>query len=121
MVLPARGRTGLGMGVSQVEKPVLGKEGIGPPDVVGAAGDPRPAMLFTLDIAQPPTDPAVERGECRAATVLEVFKPAAQRPVKVLDDLGQAVSRRAFGLGPDRILELLQALGAGPASAGLEP
>src|SRR5260370_25640664 len=121
VVLPARGMTGLGIGVSQAEKPMLGKEGMGPPAVVGAAGDARPAVLFARDIAQPPADPAVERCECRAMAVLEVLKPAAQRAVEIPDDLGQAVSRRALGLGPDRVLELLQALGAAPASAGRAP
>jgi hypothetical protein len=106
MVLPARGLTGLGMGVSQAEEPVLGKEGIGPPDVVEAAGDPRLPMLLAHDVAQPPTDPSVERCEGRAVTVLEVFKPAAQRAIEVLDDLGQAVSRCAFGLCPDRVPRL---------------
>src|SRR5271157_1568365 len=108
MVLPARGLAGLGRGVSQAEKPMLSKEGIGPPDVLGAARDPRAPVLFVQDSAQAPTDPAVERSEYRAVAVLEVFKPAAQRAVEVLDDLGQAVSRCAFGLPPDRILELLQ-------------
>ena len=91
------------MGVSQAEKPLPGKEGIGPADVVVAAGDPRAPVLLAQNIAQPSADPAVERSECRAVAMLEVFKPAAQRQVEVLDDLGQAVSRGAFGLAPDRI------------------
>src|SRR5260370_29995235 len=103
VVLPARGMTGLGIGVSQAEKPMLGKEGIGPPDVVGAGGDPRRAVLCARDFATPPADPAVERCECRAMAVLEVLKPAAQRAVEIPDDLGQDVSRRALGLGPDRV------------------
>src|SRR5260370_1402111 len=61
MVLPARGLTGLGIGVSQAEKPMLGKEGIGPPDVVGAAGDPRPAVLFARDVAQPQARSSLDR------------------------------------------------------------
>jgi len=109
------------IGVSQAEKPVLGKESIGPLDVIEAAGDPRSPELLAQEIAQPPADPAVKRSERRAMAVLEVFKPAAQRRVEVLDDLGQAVSRCAFGRRPDRILELLQTLGARPATAGREP
>src|ERR1700730_17782360 len=111
MVLPTRGLARLLIGTLQAEEPMFGKEGIGPRDVVGAAGDPRAPVLLARDIAQPPADPAVERRECRALAVLEVVEPAAQRRIEVLDDLEQAVSRGAFGLGPDHILELLQAFG----------
>src|SRR6516165_4536336 len=62
---PARGLTDLSIGVVQVEKPMFGKESIGPPEIVEGARDPRPAMLFAQDIAQSATDPAVERRECR--------------------------------------------------------
>src|SRR6516162_5036680 len=105
MVLPARGLAYLNIGHLQAEKPMFGKEGIGPPDIVEGARDARPAMLFAQDIAQPPSDPPVERCECRAMAMFEVFKPAAQRAVEVLDDLGQAVSRCALGLGPNRVFE----------------
>ena len=93
MVLPARGLADEDMGVVQAEEPMFGKEGIGPPDIVEAARDPGAPVLLAQDVAQPPTDPAVERCESRAVTVFEVLKPAAQRGVEVLDDLGQAVPR----------------------------
>src|SRR5215472_12382492 len=107
---PARGLTDLSIGVVQGEKPMFGKEGIGPPDIVEAARDPGAPVLLAQDVAQPSTEPAVERGKSRAVTVFEVLKPAAQRWVEVLDDLGQAVPRRALGLSPDRVFEFLQAL-----------
>ena len=53
---------------------MLSKEGIGPPDIVIAAGDPRAPVLLAQDVAQPPTDPAVERSEYRAVAVVEVFR-----------------------------------------------
>src|SRR5215469_8917720 len=102
MVLPARGLADLSIGHLQAEKPMFGKEGVRPSDVVEGARDPRPAMLLAQDIAQPPSDPAVERREYRAMAMFEVFKPAAQREVEVGDGLGQAVSRCALGLCPDR-------------------
>jgi hypothetical protein len=61
------------MGVVQAEEPVFGKEGIGPPDVVVAATDPLPARPLAQDSAQATTDPAVERRERRALTVLEIL------------------------------------------------
>ena len=99
---------------------MFGNEGVGPLDIVVAARDPRPAVLLAQNIAQPPTDPAVERRVCRAMAVLEVFKPAAQRAVEVFNDAGQAVPRCTLGLGPDRVLEFLQALVSGPATASLK-
>src|SRR5882724_2422162 len=52
MVLPATGLTGLGMGVTQAVKPLLGKVGIGPPDVVAAAREARAAVAFAQDVPQ---------------------------------------------------------------------
>src|SRR5215470_8562042 len=76
--------------------------------------------LFAQDAAQPAADKSVFREECRAAAVFEVFKPAPQRPVHVRDDLGHAVPGCSPGLRPDRVPELLAALGSRPAFAGLE-
>src|SRR5215472_17386831 len=106
------------MGAVQAEEPVFGKEGDGPADVVVAAADPFPTPPFAQDVTQPATDPAVERRKRRAVAVLEVFKPAPQRPVEIGDDHGQAVARGPAGFRPDRVLELLQALPPRPALAG---
>ena len=42
--------------------------------------------------------------------MLEIFKPAPARAIDFLDDRPQAATVRALGLGPDRILEPLEAL-----------
>src|SRR5437870_1075070 len=77
---PARGLAGQDMGLVQAEKPVFGKEGIGPPDVVMAAADPFAMRPLAQDIAQAARDPTVERRKRRAGAVFEVFEPAPQRP-----------------------------------------
>ncbi len=53
--------------------------------------------------------------------MLEVAEPAAQRPIEIGDDAGEAVAARALRLLADRILEAGQALLADEASSGLEP
>src|SRR5882724_953413 len=94
MVLPATGLTGLGMGVTQAVKPLLGKVGIGPPDVVAAAREARAAVAFAQDVPQASAYPSVERRKRRAMAVLEVLEPAPQRAVEIPDDGGQTVPRR---------------------------
>src|SRR5208283_5649031 len=53
--------------------------------------------------------------------VLEVAEPAAQRPVEVRHDAFEAVAARTLRLGPQGVLELVQALLAHVALAGFEP
>src|ERR1700704_6544136 len=106
----------------QAEQPKLGKVGNRPARLIGPArfGTPLPSASLAQDAPQPAAHPAVFHAECRAVAVVEIFKPAPPRPVKVRDDVGQAVSRGALGLRPDRVPEFLAALLARPAFAGLE-
>src|SRR5215471_9201253 len=122
VVLPARGLAGHDVGLLQAKQPKRGKVGIGPARLVGPIcfGTPFPMASFAQDASQPAAHKAVFHAECRTVAVLEVFIPAPQRPVHVGDDLGHAVPRGPLGLCPDRIPELLAALLARPALAGLE-
>src|SRR5262249_46272558 len=83
-------------------------------------GTPFPMASLAQDASQPAAHKAVFPAECRTVAVLEVFKPAPQRPVHVGDDLGHAVPRGPLGLRPDRVSELLAALVPRPALASLE-
>src|SRR3990170_3592756 len=53
-------------------------------------------------------------------SMLEVVKPTAKRGVKILDDLGQAVPSRAFGLHPNSLPQRFKTLGPYPAPPRLE-
>ena len=53
--------------------------------------------------------------------VLEITKPAAQRPVEVRHDAREAVAACAFRLRPDTVLEAGQALLADQTPTGFEP
>src|SRR5260370_37743765 len=98
------------------------KVGIGPARLVGAIcfGTPFAMASFAQDASQPAADESIFHAECRSVAVLEVFKPAPQRPVHVRDDLGHAVPGGPFGLRPDRVPEFLTAFAARPSLARLE-
>jgi hypothetical protein len=53
-------------------------------------------------------------------TVLEIFKPASQRPVEIDDNRFQTVSVRSFGLGSDGVLQFLEAFLSRPSISSLE-
>src|SRR5258708_30413869 len=54
-------------------------------------------------------------------SVLEVAEPAAQRPIEIDDDAGEAVAARAFRLRSDAVLEAGEGLFSGAAAARFEP
>ena len=110
------------MGIFQAEQPKRGKVSNRPSRVIGPVGfgTPFPMTSFTQDTAQPASNETIFHTECRTVAVLEVLKPAPQRPVHIGDDAGHALSRGLLGLRPDRVSELLAALVARPASAGFE-
>ena len=80
------------MGCSQAEEPLVGKERIGPAMMIGTSSAPAFARTFPEDASQPHPDPSVQSGERPVLAVLEVFKPAAQGPIQVVDDLAQTLS-----------------------------
>src|SRR4249919_2581523 len=104
MVLPLRGLTGQSMGLHQTEQPMIGKEGVGPSQMVPAAGSASAVFAPAQDRAQALAYPAVQTLECPPPAVLEVREPAPQRPVDVGDDERQRVPRRAAGLRPEGVL-----------------
>src|SRR5260370_42465847 len=55
--------------------------------------------------ANPPANELVEHCEGAGMSVLEVAEPAAQRPIEIDDDAGEAVAARAFRLRSDAVLE----------------
>ena len=82
-------------------------------------GPCRPAVCAGCSAAASASSrPASRKG--RAMAVFEVLKPAPQRAVDVFDDHLQALAVGASRLGPNRVLELLQALLPRPLHASLE-
>src|SRR5207249_7866714 len=81
---------------------------------------PAEFVPFAQDAPQPLAYPLVERCERRPVAVLEVFHPAAQTAVGVVNDVLHRVGARRFGFGPERFFEFVQTLLAGPAVASLE-
>src|SRR3972149_7332700 len=53
-------------------------------------------------------------------SMLELLNPAAKRGIQILDDLGQAVPSRAFGLHPTPLPQRFKTLGSYPAPPRLE-
>src|SRR3954463_7999678 len=110
------------MGGTQVIQPLLGKEGVRPAEAVPyATTDAAKAQAAAQEAPKPAADPAIQRLERPPMAVLEVFKPATQRSIHLGDDRLQAPSGIPARLRSDRVLELLQALGARAAAAPLEP
>src|SRR4051812_11868361 len=108
------------MGGTQVIQPLLGKEGVRPAKAVRTATYPAKAKSSAQDAPKASANPAIQWLERPAMAVLEVFEPATQRSIHVGDDRLQAVPGSPSRLRSDRVLELLQALGARAASAPLE-
>ena len=108
------------MGRLQVEKPLVGEEGVGPTVMVGSTAVSLQAETSTEDASHPHPYPSVQSGKRPLAAVFEVFKPAAERRRERRDDLGEAVAGGPFRLCPDRVLELVQTLRSRAADAVLE-
>src|SRR5687768_597205 len=75
---------------------------------------------FAQDAPQPLAYPLVERFVRRPVAVLEIFHPAPQTAVDVVDDVLHRVGALAFRLSPECILQFVQALLARPAIAALK-
>ena len=70
------------MGFFQAVQPLLGKEGVRPAEAVRATTDAAKAQPPAQDAPQASANPAIQRLERPAMAVLEVLKPAAQRPIQ---------------------------------------
>src|SRR6202011_1971075 len=102
MVLPTRGLTRRRKGHFQGEIPLLGKERIRPTLMATPASATLPAHPVAKETPQPHAHPAVHGDERRTTTMLEVPKPAPQRPVHVGKNVRQTVAVRPFRFRPDR-------------------
>src|SRR6516164_8429792 len=120
VVLPPRGLTGQGMSLSSGEETLLGQESMGPALMIRTPTASFPLAAEAQQATQPHAHPFVQGDEHESTTVLEVLKPASQGPVQVREDGLQALSVVTPGLGPNRVLELVQALLAGPTFAACE-
>ena len=99
---------------------MLGKEEVRPALVVAAASASPSTVPLAKDAAKPHPYPGVEPGERGCVAVLEIFKPASQRPVDIQDDCVEAMAVRAPGFGANRVSEFPQALRSRPTIAELE-
>src|SRR5712691_10904305 len=78
-------------------------------------------LLLAQQLAQPPSNEAVECDEGGRVGMLEVAEPAAQHRVEIIDDPLEALASCPSCLGPDVVLEAGQALLTDPTPAGFEP
>ena len=79
------------MGCDQAVQPMLPKEGVSPPLVIGTAPATSAAAAAAEHAAQSHPDPFIQTLEREATAVLEISKPANQGPIQLLDDDGQAL------------------------------
>ena len=104
------------------EQPGIRDVGIGPALMIGttvpACG---PFVLLAQQGSQPSARALIELDDGISMSLLDVAKPASQRPVEIDDHGVEALTSRASGLVADRILELGQALLAHMPLPGLEP
>src|ERR1700685_1405152 len=110
MVLPTRGLTHRHEGFYQGEEPARGKERVRPALMVAATSATSAVSAMAQDAPQPHAYPAVELPERAPSSVFEVGEPAPPRSVHVVEDAPQRAADRAFRLGADGVLELVQAL-----------
>ncbi len=105
------------MGCFHAEQPMRGKESVRPA-IMSVSQTAVAAFLLALeeDAPQAPPYPTVQTTKhVRVRSVFEVFKPPARRPVDARNDHAQAVPMLTRRLGPNRVLEPLDALVARPA------
>ena len=117
---PTSGLTGRRMGFGQEEKPMFGKESIGPTEMIEPVATSGAPMTSAKDTAQAHSYPAIQRAKGRAMTVLEILKPADQGPIQVRDDRRKALTPHALRLYSDGVFELLETLGPRPTFTLLE-
>src|SRR6516165_6275144 len=97
-------------GCVQCEQPSLREEGIWPALMISSAlSEARSLVLFAQECTQPSPNELIEPNEGERMGMLEVAKPAAQRPIKVDDDAFEAIAARAPRLLPDLVFEVCQA------------
>ena len=108
------------MGLFQAYQSHRGEVGIWPFLMVVSLSFSSPACSPSQDAAEPSSDVAIDRYECRGFAVFVVFKPASQASIEVLADHRHAASLIPPGLRPDRVFEALHALLARPFHASLE-
>ena len=85
-----------------------------------AEPDVRPLLVLQQHRAQSSSDEPIEIGKGGAMSLLEVRKPAPQHRIEISDRPFEAHASAATRLGPDTVLELVQALLAHETPAGFK-
>lgn len=98
------------MGTFQTIVPKRSEVGIRPSLMIRTTATTATMGAAAKDASQTHTYPFIEVLEKKAASVvLEVGKPPTQGAAHVRNNVPHTVSRGAFGLGPNRLLELANA------------
>jgi hypothetical protein len=98
------------MGRYQTEQPSFGEEDILPADVRQPTAIAGVVLASVQEASKAAAYHLVESAEDPPLTVLEILEPASERAVQGCDDLVQRIPVRPSCLGPDRLLQLRQAL-----------
>ena len=108
------------MGICKAEKPMRPKECVRPALIVKSSTDPLSMHTPAQDTPNAPAYPLVHGGKGPLVTMLKILKPSAKGLIDIFDNGRQTVAIPAWRLGSKGILDLAQALLAGPTSTPLE-
>jgi len=108
------------MGIYKAEKPIVPKELIRPALMIMSSANTFKPYALAQDTSNPSSHPAIQRGKRPFIAMFEELKPSSHGAIDLFDDPCQAMAIAAPGLGPDGILELLEALPSRPTSAVLK-
>jgi hypothetical protein len=106
---PRKGLTGSSMGVHQGKQPLCCEKVTGPLLMGGSKAPASFAESTPEDAPQSHAHPLIDRTERGLPTVLEVFKPAAEESIQVVDNDREALPVDASRFLTHRVFELLQA------------
>src|SRR5687768_15961916 len=100
----------------------MSEEGVGPWLMIGMALPEAGASgLLSQERSQASSNEPVQFDEQAWSGMLEVSEPASDHWIEVFDDTAEAVAPASAGLGPDLVLERLQALAPHEPPAVFEP
>src|SRR5919198_5515710 len=108
------------MGCGKRKQPLRRKVSIGPALMVCSSSPSAQLETFAENTAQPHSHPFVLRLERGLVAMFEIFKPASQRAVHILNSNLQGAPVRAPGFPANGVPQLLNALGARPSIAPLK-
>ena len=108
------------MGIGKAEKPMRPKECVRPALIIESSTDSLSMRAPAQDTPKTPAYPLIHGRKGPLVTVLEILKPAAKALIDICDNGLQAVAIPAWRLGSKDLLDLAQALLAGPTPIPLE-